>query len=54
MNGFKFEEAWLLLDDCERMVVNSWIVGHKRAGSAMSIIKDKIVNCGWTCMCGVP
>ena len=28
------------------MVVDSWAVGHTGAGSAMSIIKDKIMNCG--------
>ena len=45
-NGFKFEEAWLLWDDCERMVADSWTVRHTGASSTMSIIKDKIVNCG--------
>ena len=46
MNGFKFEESWLLWDDCERVVADSWTDGHGRAGFAMSIIKDKINNCG--------
>ena len=45
-NGFKFEESWLLWDDCERMVANSWIFGHEGAGLAMSSIKAKIENCG--------
>ena len=46
VNGFKFEESWLLWDDCERVVADSWTNGHGRAGFAMSIIKDKINNCG--------
>ena len=46
VNGFKFNEAWLLWDDCERMVADSWVVGQKRVGSAMSNIKDKIESCG--------
>ena len=45
-NGFKFEESWLLWDDCERMVADSWIFGHEGAGLAMSSIKAKIENCG--------
>ncbi|KAL0001277.1 hypothetical protein SO802_015058 [Lithocarpus litseifolius] len=45
-NGFKFEEAWLLWDDCERMVADSWTVRQTRAGSAMSMIKSKIENYG--------
>ena len=44
--GFKFEESWLLWDDCERMMVDSWTVGHAEIGSALSSIKAKIENCG--------
>ena len=45
-NEFKFEEAWLLWDDYERMVEEAWTTGGKRVDSAMSIIKEKIVSYG--------
>ena len=44
VNEFKFEEAWLLWDDCERMVEEAWITGGRRVDSAMSIIKEKIAS----------
>lgn len=43
-NEFKFKEAWLLWDDCERMVEEAWIGGGRRVDSTMSIIKEKIAS----------
>lgn len=43
--GFKFEEAWLLWEECEEVVKNSWVVAgndrHRLEG-----IKQKIQVCG--------
>ena len=43
--GFKFEEAWLLWEDCEAVVQEGW---NKRDGmvSAMAKVKEKIEGCG--------
>lgn len=43
--AFKFEESWLLWDDCERMVLDSWNKGGC-AYSGMNNIKERIRNCG--------
>ncbi|XP_075675010.1 uncharacterized protein LOC142644243 [Castanea sativa] len=44
-HAFRFEEAWLLWDDCEKMVLESW----NNAGSAHSGLnktKERITRCG--------
>lgn len=43
--GFKFEESWLLWDDCEMIVDGAWSL-VSRAGSAVQAIKEKIKGCG--------
>ena len=43
--GFKFEENWLLWEDCEEVVKNTWeatVIG----GQGMESIKQKIQVCG--------
>ena len=41
---FKFEESWLMLDDCEDVIRAAWDrVGHGAAG--LNSIKEKIENC---------
>ena len=45
--GFKFEESWLLWDDCERTVEEAWNSG----GATESVIantQEKIRGCGTT------
>ena len=43
--GFRFEEAWLLWEECEAVVQEGW---NKREGmgSAMANVKEKIEGCG--------
>ena len=43
--GFKFEESWLLWEDCEKTVEESWRLGN-RTGSAIAVIQEKIKDCG--------
>ncbi|XP_075637004.1 uncharacterized protein LOC142609317 [Castanea sativa] len=43
--GFKFEEAWLLWDDCEDVVREAWST-HGDATSALCDVKEKITWCG--------
>jgi len=45
VHGFKFEEAWLLWDDCERRVDEAW-AARSGSGLALSNIHEKIVYCG--------
>ena len=40
--GFRFEEAWLLSEDCERRVVEAW-AARGGSGSALSNVHEKIV-----------
>ena len=43
--GFRFEEAWLLWEECEAVVQEGW---NKREGMgfAMANVKEKIEGCG--------
>ena len=44
-NGFKFEESWLLWEDCEEVVQDAWNRldgGH----TGLTKIKDRIASCG--------
>lgn len=43
--GFKFEESWLLWDDCEAIVTEAW---NKECGLGSPLVsaKEKIANCG--------
>jgi len=43
--SFKFEEKWLMLDECEKVVEEAW-VGGGRLDSALVTIKEKIKECG--------
>ena len=43
--AFKFEESWLMWDDCEKMVLESWNKDES-AQSGMHNIKEGIRNCG--------
>ena len=43
--GFKFEEAWLLWEECEEVVKNSW-EGVVNGGHGLEGIKDRIWVCG--------
>ena len=43
--GFKFEEAWLLWEDCEAVVQDGWN-NMGGTGSAMANVKKRIVGCG--------
>lgn len=45
VRGFKFEEAWLLWDDCERRVNEAW-ASRSGLGSTLSKIHENIVKCG--------
>ena len=38
--SFKFEENWLMLDECEKVVEEAW-VGGGRLESALVTIKEK-------------
>ena len=44
-HGFKFEEAWLLWDDCEVVVEEAWSRGGILP-NALKIAKQKINACG--------
>ena len=43
--GFKFEENWLLWEDCEEVVSKAWMVGEAR-GHRLGLIQHKIKCCG--------
>jgi len=43
--GFKFEESWLLWDDCEKTVKENWI-SRSGSDSALVAIQEKINECG--------
>ncbi|XP_030964070.1 uncharacterized protein LOC115985243 [Quercus lobata] len=43
--GFKFEEAWLLWDDCEAVVEEAWGKGGVRP-NALETTRQKIETCG--------
>ena len=42
---FKFEEVWLMWDDCEAVVRESWNT-YGGADSPLDAIKEKIKRCG--------
>ena len=44
--SFKFEENWLMLDECEKVVEEAW-VGGGRLESALVTIKEKINKRMW-------
>ena len=46
VRGFKFEEAWLLNDDCEKRVDEAWKAKGENAVSAMARVKERILTCG--------
>ena len=43
--GFKFEESWLLWEECEAIVKEAWTLEHN-GGHGLAGIKQKIQNCG--------
>ncbi|XP_030941442.1 uncharacterized protein LOC115966334 [Quercus lobata] len=43
--GFKFEEVWLMWDDCEAVVRESWNT-YGGAASPLDAVKEKIKRCG--------
>ena len=43
--GFKFEETWLLWEECEAIVKEAWTLEHN-GGHGLVDIKQKIQNCG--------
>ena len=43
--GFKFEESWLLWDDCEEVVPKAWTKGGQ-GSSGLKGIRDRIQGCG--------
>ena len=43
--GFKFEESWLLWDDCEEAVLEAWTKGGQRS-LGLSGVRDRIQGCG--------
>jgi len=44
-SGFKFEECWLLWDDCEEAVLEAWTKGG-HGSSSLSGLRDQIQICG--------
>ena len=42
--SFKFEEAWLLWDDCEMVIREAWEISHG-CESVLETIKQKISGC---------
>lgn len=44
-HSLKFEENWLMLDECKKVVEEAW-VGEGRLESALVTIKEKIKACG--------
>ena len=43
--GFKFEESWLLWDDCEEVIKEAWAKGGEGA-TGLTLAKEKIKVCG--------
>ena len=43
--GFKFEEAWLLWEECEDIVKEAWNV-EDNGGHRLALFKQKIQICG--------
>ncbi|XP_075655015.1 uncharacterized protein LOC142625207 [Castanea sativa] len=43
--GFKFEESWLLWEECEAIVKEAWNVEHN-GGRGLALIKQRIQSCG--------
>ena len=43
--GFRFEESWLMWDDCEGVVMDSWANSGGEVGG-LSAMVDKIKGCG--------
>jgi len=43
--GFRFEESWLMWDDCERVVMDSWTNSGGVAVGLHATV-DKIKGCG--------
>ena len=43
--GFKFEESWLLWEECETIVKEAWTLEHN-GRHGLAGIKQKIQNCG--------
>ena len=43
--GFKFEEVWLMWDDCEAVVHESWNT-YGGAASPLDAVKERIKRCG--------
>ena len=50
--GFKFEESWLLWDDCEEAVLEAWTKGGQ-GSLGLRGVRDRIQGCGLICMRGV-
>ena len=44
-SGFKFEECWLLWDDCEEAMLEAWTNGGQ-GGSGLGGLRDQIQICG--------
>ena len=44
-HGFKFEELWLLWDDCEEVIKAAWEKGNNEA-TTLGVAKQKITACG--------
>ena len=42
--GFKFEEAWLLWEDCETVIKEAWEISQV-GESALKTVKEKISGC---------
>ena len=43
--GFKFEESWLLWDDCEEVVLKAW-TKRGQGNPGLKGVKDRIQGCG--------
>ena len=46
VRGFKFEEAWLLYEECEGKVNEGWNESGGVVDLALARVKEKIVKCG--------
>ena len=44
-HGFKFEESWLLWEDCEEVIKAAWEKGNNEA-TELGVAKQKITDCG--------
>ena len=43
--GFKFEESWLLWDDCEEVVLEAW-TKRRQGNPGLKGVRDRIQGCG--------